>query len=188
MLYVLLYCMRGSLNWQNAKSDADGARMKANTSEEELCATFSSMWIKLLREVRAYEYEQAPNYEAIRKMLKAIAGSYDPTSAYGWSTQTSKKSSTASRQRKLEPKDSDSSPPKRSKRGTVRDRELETNGKIDLIILFCRKKQVSRAPQRRRKVLRLKLLKLALKMNQSKSLSNDPARSPPERHLRYELT
>lgn len=81
MVYVLVYLMRGNLPWSSAKSDEEGAKIKRDTSHESLCAGFSHQWVRLLENLRACPFEQAPAYAEIREQLKDIAGKKDMTNS-----------------------------------------------------------------------------------------------------------
>lgn len=85
MLNVLIFCVRGTLPWDKATSDSDGASIKARTPLSELCRSLSSNWVDLFQEVRSYSFEQEPNYSHLSNLLQKIAGDFTPNSDYDWS-------------------------------------------------------------------------------------------------------
>ncbi|TMW62256.1 hypothetical protein Poli38472_009749 [Pythium oligandrum] len=81
LLNVLLYLIRGNLPWQKATSDAEGAKIKKETSIATLCASFPKEWALMMEKARACEFEDKPDYEFFSQSfvkLGARPGSKEP--------------------------------------------------------------------------------------------------------------
>ena len=76
--YVLLYFLRGSLPWQGQKAKNKEERYKKilkkkiEISANDLCKGFPNEFIKYLNYTRNLEYEEQPDYEMLRGLLKSI--------------------------------------------------------------------------------------------------------------------
>lgn len=72
LCYVLLFAMKGSLPWEGAKSDIEGANIKKKTTAQELCIGLHPNWALILSTIRNYAFEQMPDYEWIKEQLEII--------------------------------------------------------------------------------------------------------------------
>lgn len=72
ILYVLIYLMKGSLPWENAKSNDEGAEIKKNTSLQDLCEGLSEVWSSMFTCIRNCAFQQRPDYEYIMNELQSM--------------------------------------------------------------------------------------------------------------------
>lgn len=72
LIYVLVYMMKGTLPWMHAKSDQEGATIKKNTSTKELCQGLNPIWQTVLDSIRAYAFEDKPEYAWIMSQFKTM--------------------------------------------------------------------------------------------------------------------
>ncbi|OQS06847.1 casein kinase I [Thraustotheca clavata] len=96
LLYVLLYLIKGNLPWQGAASDADGAKLKRDTSLTDLCQSLSSSWVSMLTSIRACGFEDPPDYQVIENGLESICGSKPRSKAYDWGSKSQAKKTISS--------------------------------------------------------------------------------------------
>lgn len=79
IVYVMLYFLKGSLPWQGlpAKSKHEKYRkifnVKSTVSPEALCEALPVQLKRLLSYCRELKFEETPNYEAMKKLLRDIA-------------------------------------------------------------------------------------------------------------------
>jgi len=79
IIYVLLYFLRGSLPWQGlpAKDKKDKYKKimeaKIASTPESLCKGFPTQLQSMLKYCRALKFEDEPNYQYLKQMLKEIA-------------------------------------------------------------------------------------------------------------------
>lgn len=72
LIYVLIYLIKGSLPWEHAKNDTEGAEIKANASIESLVQGISSIWGEILVHARNCDFKEQPNYQYYVDQLKRI--------------------------------------------------------------------------------------------------------------------
>lgn len=81
ILYVLLYFLRGSLPWQGLPAQTKEEKYKKIMDEkiastpEILCKNLPVQLQELVRYCRGLNFEEEPNYEYVRKLLREIAES-----------------------------------------------------------------------------------------------------------------
>lgn len=63
LLYVLIYLMKGSLPWENAKNDKEGAKIKSNTKIKDLCDSLPDKWQSMLLHIRSCDFKAMPEYD-----------------------------------------------------------------------------------------------------------------------------
>lgn len=69
--YVFLAMLRGgSLPWSEATSLKNGLDIKKSTSLEDLCAGLPTQVLQYMQQVRSMSYEDAPDYDALDKLLQ----------------------------------------------------------------------------------------------------------------------
>ncbi|KAG7397291.1 Serine/threonine-protein kinase vrk1 [Phytophthora boehmeriae] len=74
LLHVLIYLMRGDLPWQNASSDAEGAKIKQTTSVDKLCASLPREWSAMLKNIRECGFEDRPDYDFFAQQFSKLGG------------------------------------------------------------------------------------------------------------------
>ena len=92
--YVLLYFLRGSLPWQGQKVKNKDERhqkilkIKIETSVEDLCKGFPEEFAKYINYTRNLEYEENPDYNMLRDLLKSIMKkeNFSLDYIYDWTT------------------------------------------------------------------------------------------------------
>ena len=92
--YVLLYFLRGSLPWQGQKVKNKDERhqkilkIKIETSVEDLCKGFPEEFAKYLEYTRNLEYEENPDYNMLRGLLKSVMRkeNFSLDYIYDWTT------------------------------------------------------------------------------------------------------
>lgn len=82
LMYVLIYMIKGSLPWADAKNDQEGADIKNNTPIDDVCMGMDPVWGSLLQKARDYAFEDKPNYDWFKNQLKVIAKG--ATGSYKW--------------------------------------------------------------------------------------------------------
>ncbi|TDH72562.1 hypothetical protein CCR75_003678 [Bremia lactucae] len=87
LLYVLIYMMRGNLPWQEASSDAEGARIKKSTSVTQLCASLPREWAIVLKHVRTCGFEHRPDYDFYEQQFLKLGGEKGLTTPYKWGSR-----------------------------------------------------------------------------------------------------
>eukprot|EP00644_Phytophthora_capsici_P001619 jgi/Phyca11/557439/estExt2_Genewise1Plus.C_PHYCAscaffold_1120053 len=87
LLYVLIYLVRGDLPWQLASSDAEGAKIKKNTSVDQLCASLPREWAVMLKSVREYGFEDRPDYDFFVQQFSKLGGTAGQTSPFEWGSR-----------------------------------------------------------------------------------------------------
>ena len=76
--YVILYFIKGSLPWQGIAGVNKNekyqkiSQMKVNTSVEALCRGFPAEFHQYLKYCKELKFEQDPDYDRLRKMLKDL--------------------------------------------------------------------------------------------------------------------
>lgn len=60
----------GSLPWSEASSLKNGLDIKKSTSLEDLCAGCPTQVLQYMQQVRGMSYEEAPDYDALDKLLQ----------------------------------------------------------------------------------------------------------------------
>lgn len=88
---MLLYLQLGSLPWQNASSDADGAKLKKATSVEQLCRTLPVEWRLMLTHIRACGFEAKPEYAFFEKQFGKLGGKLGLLEPFNWGGQKAPK-------------------------------------------------------------------------------------------------
>ncbi len=83
LLNVLIYLMRGSLPWQNAPSDEEGAALKRGIPIAQLCESMPDDWTLMLSNIRECEFADEPDYELFINRFKALGGD-DHAEVYQW--------------------------------------------------------------------------------------------------------
>lgn len=84
LLYVLIYLMRGELPWQQASSDAEGAKIKKATLVDQLCASLPREWNTMLKHIRDCGFEDRPDYEFYEQQLLKLGGKKGLTTPFEW--------------------------------------------------------------------------------------------------------
>ncbi|KAJ0399638.1 hypothetical protein ATCC90586_007011 [Pythium insidiosum] len=97
LLNVLIYMLRGDLPWQQAKSDAEGAQIKHDTSVESLCATLPKEWTTMMKAARECGFEEKPKYELFESYFQKLGAKPDSTQPYQWGTMVPSMASTYDR-------------------------------------------------------------------------------------------
>lgn len=140
--YVFLAMLReGSLPWSGASSVEDGLAMKNATSLKDLCAGFPEPLLQYMQRVRSMTYEETPDYDALDKMLQAVADAGGATQVRGAGTATTAKGARASDTRKrtrggsasdaVEVPDVDDTHPAKSRKGKGKSRPAETTAPVE---------------------------------------------------------
>ena len=76
--YVLMYFLKGNLPWQGLKINKKDDRYrkiyekKKETSAEELCKGFPKEFCEFVKYTRQLEFEEEPNYDYLRNLLKKV--------------------------------------------------------------------------------------------------------------------
>ncbi|GMF24748.1 unnamed protein product [Phytophthora lilii] len=83
--------MRGDLPWQQASSDAEGAKIKKATSVEELCASLPREWGAMLKNIRECGFEDRPDYDFFEQQLLKLGGKKGLTTPFDWGTRKTSK-------------------------------------------------------------------------------------------------
>jgi hypothetical protein len=83
--------VQGSLPWANASNDNEGAKLKKETSLEDLCGSMEVEWIYMLKNIRSCGFEEKPNYAFFEKNLEKIGGKKGLTDSFDWEKTKSKK-------------------------------------------------------------------------------------------------
>ncbi|KAG6961238.1 hypothetical protein JG688_00009210 [Phytophthora aleatoria] len=91
LLYVLIYLMRGDLPWQQASSDAEGAKIKKVTSVDQLCASVPSEWGAMLEHIRDCGFEDRPDYDFFVKQFSKLGGKMGLTTPFEWGMRKTSK-------------------------------------------------------------------------------------------------
>ncbi|ETK71409.1 CK1/CK1 protein kinase, variant 1 [Phytophthora nicotianae CJ01A1] len=91
LLYVLIYLMRGDLPWQQASSDAEGAKIKKTTSVEHLCASLPSEWSTMLKQIRECGFEDRPDYDFYVQQFSRLGGKKGLTTPFEWGARKTSK-------------------------------------------------------------------------------------------------
>ncbi|KAE9016959.1 hypothetical protein PR003_g12441 [Phytophthora rubi] len=91
LLYVLIYLVRGDLPWQQASSDAEGAKIKKNTSVDQLCASLPREWGAMLKNIRECGFEDRPDYDFFVQQFSKLGGEKGLTSPFDWGTRKASK-------------------------------------------------------------------------------------------------
>eukprot|EP01017_Pseudomicrothorax_dubius_P009556 TRINITY_DN1326_c0_g1_i5.p1 TRINITY_DN1326_c0_g1~~TRINITY_DN1326_c0_g1_i5.p1 ORF type:complete len:226 (-),score=55.32 TRINITY_DN1326_c0_g1_i5:174-851(-) len=74
--YIMMYFLRGSLPWQNLKTTEKTEKYKKimekkiATSAEVLCKGFPSEFAEFITYTRSLKFDEKPNYEYLRKLLR----------------------------------------------------------------------------------------------------------------------
>lgn len=97
LLNVLIYLQLGSLPWQKASSDAEGAKIKKTTSVDQLCSNLPTEWKLMLKKIRECGFEDKPDYEFFAKQFAKLGGKLGATEPFNWGPKTSKKVLTVQR-------------------------------------------------------------------------------------------
>jgi len=77
--YVLVYTLRGSLPWQGLQIKPNEDRYvkimqkKEDTKVEEICKGYPEEFMTLINYCRALKFEERPNYESLRGLMREIA-------------------------------------------------------------------------------------------------------------------
>lgn len=87
LLYVLIYLMRGEIPWQQASSDAEGAKIKKSTSVDQLCASLPREWGAMLKNIRACGFEDRPDYDFFVQQFSKLGGKKCLTTPFEWGTR-----------------------------------------------------------------------------------------------------
>ena len=80
LAYVLIYFSKGSLPWQGIKAKNINEKYtkimsnKINTKNEELCSELPELFPKFLQYIRDLQFEDKPNYDYLRELLKEMSG------------------------------------------------------------------------------------------------------------------
>ena len=98
--YVLLYFLRGSLPWQGQKAKNKEERYKKilkkkiEISADDLCKGFPDEFSKYVNYTRNLEYEEQPDYNMLRGLLKNIMNreKFLLDNIFDWTTDEEKKS------------------------------------------------------------------------------------------------
>ena len=72
MLYVLIYLMKGSLPWDQAKTDIEAKTIKKNIEIGVLCDSLSTEWGDMIRTIRNHAFEKCPDYEYFENQFIAM--------------------------------------------------------------------------------------------------------------------
>ncbi|KAG6591069.1 CK1/CK1 protein kinase [Phytophthora cinnamomi] len=91
LLYVLIYLMRGDLPWQQASSDAEGAKIKKNTSVDQLCASLPREWSAMLKNIRECGFEDRPDYDFFAQQFSKLGGEKGLTTPFDWGSRKTSK-------------------------------------------------------------------------------------------------
>ncbi|KAL3669067.1 hypothetical protein V7S43_005451 [Phytophthora oleae] len=91
LLYVLIYLVRGDLPWQQASSDAEGAKIKKNTSVDQLCASLPREWASMLKNIRECGFEDRPDYDFFVQQFLKLGGKTGLASPFEWGTRKTSK-------------------------------------------------------------------------------------------------
>lgn len=91
LLNVLIYLQLGSLSWQKASSDVEGAKIKKATSVDQLCSKLPVEWKLMLKKIRECGFEDKPDYEFFAKHFAKLGGKLGATEPFNWGPKTSKK-------------------------------------------------------------------------------------------------
>jgi len=76
--YVLMYFLKGNLPWQGLKTSKKDDRYKKiyekkkKTTAEELCKGFPKEFCEFVKYTRQLEFEEEPNYDYLRNLLKKV--------------------------------------------------------------------------------------------------------------------
>lgn len=84
LLYVLIYMIHGSLPWENAKTNEEGAMIKQIVTVEQLCEGLNPSWATMLQTARGYTFEAKPKYEWFSAQFTALAGTYAEQEPFQW--------------------------------------------------------------------------------------------------------
>ncbi|GMF16307.1 unnamed protein product [Phytophthora fragariaefolia] len=98
LLYVLIYLMRGDLPWQQAASDAEGARIKKTTSVDQLCSSLPREWGAMLKNIRACGFEDRPDYDFFAHQLSKLGGEKGLATPFDWGSRKTSKAVAASQE------------------------------------------------------------------------------------------
>ena len=90
--YVLMYFLKGNLPWQGLKINRrdDGYRKiyekKKETTAEELCKGFPKEFCEFVNYTRNLEFEEEPNYDYLRNLLKKVMkdNNFENDYVYDW--------------------------------------------------------------------------------------------------------
>ncbi|DBA04371.1 TPA: hypothetical protein N0F65_002133 [Lagenidium giganteum] len=84
LLYVLVYMMLGSLPWQKAKNDEEGAKLKKSTLVADLCKSLPSEWSEMITKIRSCKFEDKPDYEYFQKKFLQLGGHLHENVPFKW--------------------------------------------------------------------------------------------------------
>ncbi|TYZ64131.1 hypothetical protein PybrP1_001655 [[Pythium] brassicae (nom. inval.)] len=90
LLHVLIYLQLGSLPWQNASSDAEGAKLKKATSAEQLCRALPTEWRLMLAQIRGCGFEAKPEYAFFVEQFTKLGGTLGSTEPFNWGDKAKK--------------------------------------------------------------------------------------------------
>ena len=82
--HVFLYFLRGSLPWQGIKANTNKEKYekigdrKQRVPINELCAGFPEEFSRYLTYVRGLEFEEKPNYEYLKSLLRGLLAKLGP--------------------------------------------------------------------------------------------------------------
>lgn len=84
LLNVLIYMMRGSLPWEHASSDEEGAAIKREVDIHQLCDTLPDAWASMICNIRECEFDAKPEYEYFIEQFTLLEGSDSSNEPYIW--------------------------------------------------------------------------------------------------------
>jgi hypothetical protein len=87
LLNVLVYLMRGDLPWQQASSDAEGAKMKRDTSITDLCRSLPTEWAAMLTKARSHEFEDKPDYDFFSQQFVKLGAKASFSGPFVWGSK-----------------------------------------------------------------------------------------------------
>ncbi|CAF1643163.1 unnamed protein product, partial [Didymodactylos carnosus] len=79
VVYSLIYFLRGSLPWQGLKAKTKRqkyekiAELKQSIDVDELCYGFSQQVVTLTAYVRSLSYDERPDYDYCKRLMRCIA-------------------------------------------------------------------------------------------------------------------
>ena len=79
--YILVYFFKGNLPWQN-ETVINGYQIKINTSLDDLCESCPEEFKTFIKYARGLKFEETPNYDYLRILLKQIRNKNNLTINY----------------------------------------------------------------------------------------------------------
>lgn len=86
LVYVFIFLLRGSLPWQNLRSDDEVRARKSEVPPSILCDGFPDEFATMLQYTRSLQFTQQPDYAYIRSLLQTISAreSYIGKHVFDW--------------------------------------------------------------------------------------------------------